>query len=274
MNYLKSVVMPRQRIAPVIPADKREEYENRHRLLTEHRQSLAITIAEALAEDEIPAEEKHAMLADFNKVASIHLLLLLEAEETLSEETPLVKAANVCFEEMEAAEKAGHCRVAELEPSEDEEASAPEEKELSHRGQSKGSEDESLSDDDGSGGVAYRLEMPGDLMVSLIHKQPLRTNLELGNRYVSKFLEDIKTADVPQDLKDQLDSESTELKDQLMMLERFVIYPLSVFPENVRLARDFAKAAQQFDKYVQQEINASQLQKAMSQVHVSSASKK
>lgn len=52
--------------------------------------------------------------------------------------------------------------------------------------------------------------MPGDLMVSLIHKQPLRTNLELGNRYVSKFLEDIKTADVPQDLKDQLDSESTE----------------------------------------------------------------
>lgn len=67
----------------------------------------------------------------------------------------------MCFEEMEAAEKAGHCRgkrimyiviantkqrheVAELEPSEDEEASAPEEKELSHRGRSKGSEDESL----------------------------------------------------------------------------------------------------------------------------------
>lgn len=44
------------------------------------------------------------------RVASIHLLLLLEAEETLSEETPLVKAANVCFEEMEAAEKVGHCR--------------------------------------------------------------------------------------------------------------------------------------------------------------------
>lgn len=57
-----------------------------------------------------------------------------------------------------------------------------------------------------------------------------------------------------------------------MMLERFVIYPLSIFPENIRLARDFAKAAQQFDIYVQQEINASQLQKAMSQVHVSSAS--
>ncbi|KDQ27375.1 hypothetical protein PLEOSDRAFT_168482 [Pleurotus ostreatus PC15] len=274
MNYLKSVFMPRQRIVPVIPADEREDYENRHRLLTEHRESLAIAIAEALAEDEIPAEEKHAMLADFNKVASIHLLLLLEAEETLSEETPLVKAANVCFEEMEVAEKAGHCRVAELEPPEDEEVSAPEGKGISHRGQSKSSEDEPLSGDDGSAGVAYRLEMPGDLMVSLLHKQPLRTNLELGNRYVAKFLEDIKTADVPQDLKDRLDSESTELKDQLMMLERFVIYPLSVFPENIRLARDFAKAAQQFDKYVQQEINASQLQKAMSQVHVSSASQK
>ncbi|KAF9497983.1 hypothetical protein BDN71DRAFT_515226 [Pleurotus eryngii] len=275
MNYLKSVFKPRQRLAPVIPADKREEYETRHRRLTEHRQLLAITIAEALAEDEIPEEEKHTMLADFNKVASIHLLLLLEAEETLSEETPLVKEANVCFEEMEAAEKAGLCRAAELEPSEDEEASAPEGKELPPQVQLKSSEDESLSDDDDdSGGVAYRLEMPGDLMISLIHKQPLRTNLELGNRYVSKFLEDIKTADAPQDLKDQLESESTELKDQLMLLERFVIYPLSVFPENVRLARDFAKAAQQFDKYVQQEINASQLQKAMSQVHVSNVSKK
>ncbi len=51
----------------------------------------------------------HAILTVY-RVASIHLLLLLEAEETLSEETPLVKAANVCFEEMEAAEKAGYCR--------------------------------------------------------------------------------------------------------------------------------------------------------------------
>lgn len=67
MNYLKSVFMPRQRLAPVIPADKQEEYETRHRLLTEHRELLAVTIAEALAEDEIPAEEKHTMLADFNK---------------------------------------------------------------------------------------------------------------------------------------------------------------------------------------------------------------
>ncbi|KAF4567248.1 hypothetical protein EYR36_010866 [Pleurotus pulmonarius] len=271
MNYLKSVFMPRPRHAPVIPADKQEEYENRHRQLTEHRQLLAHTIAEALAEDEIPAEEKHSMLADFNKVASIHLLLLLEAEENLSEETPLVKAANVCFEEMEAAEKAGNCRLVKIEHSEDGDKSTPQEKESSHQGQLKSSDDESsMSDDDGA---AYRLEMPSDLMISLIHKQPLRTNLELGNRHVSKFLGDIKSAEVPQDLKDRLESESTELKDQLMMLERFVIYPLSVFPENVRLARDFAKAAQQFDTYVQQEINASQLQKAMSQVHVSSTSK-